>query len=356
MRLIRSNKGTAAVPLTGTRGSVILDNRKRTDRLIITVRGEVQVAGGPAGATRNGGRIESILSHAVNENGEDTYGLARAWLIRQLSEFDAGQPLAAQVLPASANLPIGVYPVFSQYAIDFASRRLIAPMETAFMERDPSSFLQLDTQITPGLNPVTTLVAPNAGATVTINSLTVTVEQEFAELAGATYPIYKPRFREQSENINGINPQALLYIKTQQRLRRMIIGAEVTVADGGVLITDDVVGALRLMGDGGQYVIGPNQTPFDVLVESQRFLTGGDTTFEGVSFTKDFAQHGRLANTIKPDVQFPNFRYEAAVAPSAIAGSSRVVYGLEELTRPNAANNWAVVSPTLPEWAATLGE
>lgn len=357
MRLIRSNKGTVSVPLTGARASVQLDNRKRTDRLIVTIEGELTVAGGPAGAVRNSGRLSSLLSHAVNENGEDTYGPARAYMLRQLAEADAMSPLAAVTLPAAANLPIGTYPLYEQYEIGFASRRIVGPSETAFMERDPNSYLYLDTFLTPGFNATATLVAPNGGATVTLANVTVTVEQIYADLAGAAYPLYKPRVREQLQTISGVNPAEIINFRTQQRLRRIAMASEATVtADGGVIITDDVILATRIIGDGGFNVIGPNQSAWEDLIESQRAIYGGDSTFEGAAFVQDFADHGRLSNTIFPFYQAPNFRAEASVQPSpSVVGSSRVVQLLEELTRPSAANGWAVVSAELPEWASELG-
>lgn len=355
-RIIRSNKGTLAVPLTGARAQVILDNRKRTKRLIVTIAALLTVAGAPGGAVRNDGRLSSILTHAVNENGEDTYGPNRAWMLRQLAEASAAQPLAAVTLPASGALPIAVYPLYEQYAINFGDPRIIGPSETDFMERDPSSFFTFDTFITPGINAVNSLVAPAGGSTITLSDVTVNVSQHYTDLAGANYPIYKPRTREELTTISGANPQELLYVKTQQRLRRLAIGAEATVtADGGVIITDDVILATRLIGDGGFNVIGPNQEAFENLVESQRADFGGDVTFRGAVLVSDFADNGRLSNTLYPQFQAPNFRYEASVQPSAIVGPSRVVKLIEELTRPDAANGWAVVSPELPEWAQTVG-
>lgn len=356
MRLIRSNKGTVSVPLTGARASVQLDNRKRTDRLIITIAATLTVAGAVAGAVRNGGRLSALLSHAVNENGEDTYGPSRAYMLRQLAEYDAMSPLAATTLPASANLPIAVYPLYEQYEIGFASRRIVGPSETAFMERDPNSYLYLDTFLTPGFNAANTLVAP-AGATLTLSGITVTVEQVYADLGGAAYPFFKPRLREQLQTVSGTNPSEMINVRTQQRLRRVALASEhVVAADGGVIITDDVILATRLIGDGGFNVIGPNQSNWTNLVQSQRAVAGGDSTYEGTAFISDFADHGRLANTIFPFYQAPNFRYEASVqvSPSSGAGTSRTVQVIEELTRPEASNGWAVVSSELPEWAREL--
>lgn len=357
MRLIRADKGTQPVPLTGARASIQLDNRKRNHRLIITIAAVLAVAGAPAGAVRNDGRLSTVISHAVNENGEDTYGPSRAWMLRQLAEYSALQPLAATTLPASGALPIGSYPLFEQYEINFADRRIVGPSETAFMERDPGQYLNLDTFLTPGVNPITTLVAPAGGSTVTLSNFTVTVEQVYADAAGASLPFYKPRLYEQMATIAGANPQEIINVKTQQRLRKLAIGAEGTVgADGGVIVVADVINAFRLIGDGGFNVVGPNQSNFVNLVQSQRAAAGGDVTFRGAVYVEDFANDGRLSNTIFPLYQTTNFRYEANVQPSVTAGvtSSRVVYVREELTRPDAVGDWAVVSAALPEWAIEI--
>ncbi|MBX3704587.1 MAG: hypothetical protein KF822_12500 [Steroidobacteraceae bacterium] len=350
-RLTRSNKGTKPVLLTGERTQVILDNRKRTKRLIIAIAGTLTVAGGPAGAVRNGGRLSTIYSHAVNENGEDTWGPNRAYMVRQLAEMRAAQPLAAETLPPSGALPIGVYPLFEEYAINFGYNGQVGPSETDFIERDPSSFLTLDTFLTPGFNAVTTLVAPAGGSTVTLSNLTVRVTQEFAELDGATLPVFKPRAREQVQPVAGTVAAELNYIKTQNRLRALIWSQEAVIgADGGVIVDTSVIMALRVIGDGGFNVIGPNQVPFRDLVDSQRLDFGGDVTWSGGIFGQDFAYNARLANTLFPAIQAPNFRGELAVQLSTLPGAttSRTVQLIEELTRPE-----GTVGP-LPEWAQTV--
>jgi hypothetical protein len=357
MRLILADKGTIPVPLNGTDALVQLDNRKRTDGVFVTVRAQIQVLGAPAGAVRNGGRISPILSHSMNENGEDTWGPARAWMIRQISESESAAPLAVTPLPASGALPIGVYDVYEQYFIPFASRQLVEPSETAFMERDPQSNLYLRTFITTGRNAITTLVAPAGGSTVQINSLTVNVKQLYADLSGAKLPVYKPRLRENSEPVVGTNPQQLVFLRSQQRLRRTAIGQELTLtADGGTVIVDDIILATRMIGDGGFNVIGPNQSSFEDLVEAQRFNSGGDSTFAGSCLVTNFAPLGRLKDTIFPAYQATNFRHEASVRLSPTgAGTSLIITELEELTRPDANGEWLVVDPVLPEWAASIG-
>ncbi len=352
MRLIRSNKGTAALNMAtaGTRVPVILDNRQRTNRLIVTIAATLTVIGFAAGPVRNGGRLSAVFQHAVNENGEDTFGIADAYMLRALAEYRAGQPLAGVTLPASAALPVAAYPLRETYEIAFGDRRSLDPAETYFMEADPSSFMQLDSLVIP--NAIPTLVAPGGlGATFTLTGITVTVEQEFATGAAGTLPLFKPRVRQLSQQVAGTNPQDIFYIKTQSRLRSLVVAAEAIVAaDGGRVIVSDVITALRLIGDAqNANVIGPNQTPYNILVDSQRQVAGGDVTALGAFFTAYFADNGRLSNTIVPASQFPNFRYELSDAISA-TGSTRVNVLMEELIRRAPVNGYNTVAPELPAW------
>lgn len=358
-RLIRVNKGTVPIALTGARASVILDNRVRTHGLVVTLRGTLTVAVAQAGATRNGGLLSTIFQFAVNENGRDTFGPARGYMLRQIAESLAAQPLGGTVVPASANVPIGVYPLEETFIIPFADRQ-INPAETAFMEEDPTSFFQLDVFCNLAAQAAAnTLVAPaGGGSTQVLSGLTMTVEQIYAPASQVSQlPIWKPRYRELAQVVAGANTDDLFFVKTESRLRRLTIAQEATItADGSLSVVNDIATALRLIGDVGN-VIGPNQSPYDSLVESMHAASGGDTSaFGGSVFTADFAPDGRLGDTIIPKLSFPNFRFEVNDAPSAIVGPSRLVVGIWELTRPIIPNSaYPVVDPKLPDWAVPAG-
>jgi hypothetical protein len=350
MRHILAPKGSVTFPtaLRGVRDHVTLDNRQRAVRLMVTIAAVLTVAGGPAGLVRNGGMLSNCVQFAVNENGEDTWGVVDGTLVRALAEFRASQPLGGTFLPASANLPIGAYTLRETFPIDFADPRCIDPMETAFKEQDPSSFFQLDMLV--NANAENTLVAPNGGATVTLGPVTLTVWQDFATAAAGSEPLFKPRVRQISQVIAGTNPADILYVKTNSRLRGLVIGAYATAADGGTIIVTDAINALRLIGDSANgNVIGPNQADFGDLVEFQRAIAGGDVTNLGAFLTSYFADNGRLGNTIVPVAQFPNFRYELNDAVSA-SGSTRAVVLVEELIRKPAVNGYPTVAPELPAW------
>lgn len=367
-RLTRNLKGTAVLTLAdgATRYPVILDNRMRTDRLIIRVRGTLNVTVGAAGAIRNGGDISAVVQHALNANGEDVFGIARGALLRFRSAYRSGQNTGVVRLgdgltvAQQAAVPVGAYPLESVYEINFSDRMNVVPGETAFMESDPSSFLQLDSIL--NANGPTSLVAPGA-ATLSLTGVTVQVEQVAAPAAGNALPVFRPRYRELSQVVAGANAQDTFYIKSAQRVAELIIAAETTVADGGTIYSAAVLNSLRLIGDGGANIIGPGQTPFSVLVDSMRSLTGGDVVLGANSegaldagaqikamFMADFAQYGRLKDTIVPQRQYPNFRIEANDQPDPAATTSRIVVGLTELVRPGEENGWPVVSPELPAW------
>lgn len=364
-RLTRNLKGTAVLALAdgATRYPVILDNRMRTDRLIIRTRGTLTVTVGAVGQIRNGGDISAVVQHALNANGEDVFGIARGFLLRQRTAYRAGQSikvvrLGDNLTIAQQNaLPIGVYNLESVYEMNFADRMNVIPGETSFMESDPSSFLQLDSIL--NANAVRTLVGAGAGTAV-LSNVTVQVEQVAAPAAGNALPVFRPRYRELSQVVAGANAQDTFYIKSAQRVAELIIAAETTLPDGGTVYSGAVINSLRLIGDNGANIIGPSQTPFSVLVDSMAEVAAGDLTFDvsnGTILTpvkairvEDFAQYGRLKDTIVPQRQFPNFRIEANDQPDPAATTSRIVVGLTELVRPGEENGWPVVTPDLPGW------
>lgn len=346
MLLPRSLKGTANIGLTGARSSVILDNRMRNQMFTITLRGTITVAGGAAGAVKNGGSLLAPFNLAVNENGEDTYGPARAWLLQALSEDDAASPEGFTRLPASANLPIGVYPLFEKFNVVFGMRQQLNDGETYFIERTPNNFFQVDGWLNP--NATVSLVGTNGGSTQTLTGVTMTVEQWAADAASGPLPVYKPRYREIQLPIVGIATQNPFYIRSESKISHLVIGAEATDAQGGTIIVADVITAARLLGDqAGQTLIGPNQIPFVDLVEGQRYDAGGDVTFLGAKFVFNAMRRGRLADLINAQA-YGNFRWELANQLSAGALPSNVICGIREMTTPAPRGPWAVVQAAAP--------
>lgn len=369
-RLTTNLKGTATLLLAdgATRYPVILDNRMRTDRLRVRVRGTLTVAVAAAGAIRNGGDISIAVQHALNANGDDVFGVARGSMMRFRSAYRSSQNTGVirlgdgLTVAQQAAVPVGVYPLESVYDISFADRTNIIPGETGFIESDPSSFLQLDNIL--NANGASSLVAgAGGGSTQVLSAVTVQVEQMSAPAAGNALPVFRPRYRELSQVVPGANAQDTFYIKSAQRVSELIIAAETTMADGGTVFSAAVINSLRLIGDGGANIIGPGLSLFPVLVDGMKQLTGGDVMLglnsqgaldigrpRKAMYMIDFAQYGRLKDTIVPQRMFPNFRIEANDQPDGAATTSRIIIGLTELVRPADENGWPVVTPELPEW------
>ncbi len=345
-RIYRNVKGTVALLADGNRQTINLDNRVQSGRLVATIAGILTVAGAPAGAVRNRGLLSSAIQLSVVENGRDTFGLARARVLRAIAERMAGQALPATALPASGALPIGVYPLRETFEIAFNNRLAVDPWETAYMEADPGSFFSVDALMTN--NAIACLVAVG-GATVTLTGVTVTIEQ-VADPARGTLPLFTPNYREQVQTVAGANPADLFYIKSRSRLRSLIFAPEAQTADGGVVEAPDVITALRLIGDDGRNIIGPTQTPWLSLVNDEASNTGG--LINPAYLFVNFQDNGRLTSTIVPSREYPNFRAEFADQLSALGVTSRIVCGITELTRTPPLNGYATVAPELPAWLA----
>lgn len=332
-------KGSTTLLPTGQRGRVQLDNRVQTNALGVRVTTTLVVSGVATGNLRTGGRPTNGLRFAVAENGNDQIGEIAMRPARLYAEAVAGQAFN-YTAPAGPTLAVGTH-VFEEYfVLPFSNPLGVDPFETAYKEADPSSFFTFEPLALPAL--IDCIVSVGA-ATVTA-SVVVEVEQ-FADPARATNPYFKPRWREITQNVNGTNQADIINIRTRQRLQALMISQEVTLASGGIVVVSDIVSALRLIGDDGRNVIGPNQTPWTALNRQQAAVQGGEIATDAKLV--NFQKSGRLSYTIVPESQFPNFRIEASDALSATAGSSRVRVVLFELTRPAPQNGYSVVS--LPE-------
>lgn len=348
----RDPKGQVLIPSPSIRYPVKLTNYQRTTRLWITLALIVNVAGVAAGAVKNHGLPSDVMQIAISENGEDTYGIAPAWMLRHMSQYRGGSPAPKTSLfdlgVSTTALPVGAHAISETFTIDFADPRQLDPLETAFMETDPTAYLQVEALLNP--NAAASLVAPGA-ATVTISGASMTVWQDFASGEIGQLPLWKPRVRSFSQTIAGTNADDPFFVKSQaSRIRSIVLSATATDSDGGTVIVSDAISAVRLIGDGrNANIIGPNKADFATLVESQRLLAGGDTAALEAIFMQYFADYGRLASTIDPR-RFPNLRFEMSDAVSA-SGSTVAQAIIEELTTPSQSPDYRVTSTALPPWA-----
>jgi len=345
-----------SVSLTPGRGfqGVNLDNRVKTRALRVTVSGGLDVSGAITGQVRNRGLASAGLQFQMTENGNVTYGLARMRILRALAEAGAAQSLYANsnvTTPlggGSGTLAVGQHAFREVFDIAFADPRSLNPMETAYMEATPNSFLTANFQAVSAF--IACLVDVGA-ADVELTSLEVSVEQ-MADSASSQLPFFKPWYQESELPVNGVAANLPLYIKTRSRVRSVMFAPEVVMADGGVVEAPDVITALRLIGDGGANIIGANQQDWRSLVAGQAASQGGQVS--AAYFLANFQEGGWLSRTILPEREYPNFRAEMATALSAILGSNSVVIAVNELTRtPPNASGYATVCPPqeLPAWA-----
>jgi hypothetical protein len=333
----------------GGRSYVQLDNRVQTACIELDISTELEVAGFAAGPVRGDGRVTNGLRLVpISENGTDMVGEVRGRAARLIAEAQAGQAFPAVTLPASAALPIGVYPIREKIFINLYDPQGADPVETSYMEADPSSPLRCEAEAIGAM--IDTLVGVGAlGATVTLAPIVISVTQH-EDPARSSLPLATPRWRQIIQTINGTNPDDLFRIPTRQRLRSLLFMQEAQLATGGIVAVDDAFLALRLIGDDGRNIIGPQQQGFQSLVESQAALQGGEIAYD--AFYQNFQRMGRLSYTIVPEREYPNFRAEISDAISATGTTSRGVVTVCELIRRPPQNGYPTVVPptiTLPD-------
>lgn len=336
-RAYQNVKGSTTLTPTGARGRIQLDNRVQTNAIAVRVRTTLVVTGATTGNIRADGRPTNALRFAVSENGNDTIGEMSMRAARLISESQAGQAYAF-TRPAGPTLAVGTH-VFDEYFILNLSNPLgVDPFETAYKEADPNSFFTFEPLALTNL--IDSVV--DAGAAVVTASCVVEVEQH-ADPARSSLPWFKPRYREIVQQITGTNPADILNIRTRQRLSGILLMQEAQLATGGIVPVSDAITALRLIGDDGRNLIGPNQTGWSPLVTQQAGRQSGQIVQDAVFL--NFQRAGRLSYTIVPEREYPNFRFELADLVSATGTTTRLRAIVCELTRTPPTNGYAVVAP-----------
>lgn len=350
MFLRKSYKGTQTnVPGAGWQ-YVQLDNRKRNSRIRIKLSVPLTQAGGVGGAVKNGGSLLAAVQLKINENGNDTYGPFDGFVFKQLAEYDAGQPLDFVRLPASANLPVAAYALEETFEIIFSKRQQAIPSETAYLEANPNQPLQVGFRVIP--NALVTLVGP--GNTQTLGTFTMEVEQEDATVDGAPLPLYKPFGEVATLQVAGASTNLPMDLRITNRIQDLVIYGTGTDADGGLIYSSAVINALALRGTGSdQDIIGPDLTPFDVLVNSQREYASGDVAFLNAFYQHSFTPFGTLSDVLDPTT-YTNLRaYLNVSVPAGLTGVA-VNVAVRELTIPaTVVQNYPMVlqGDARPAWA-----
>lgn len=345
-------QGTSEPLVTNARRKVTLDNARRNLRLHVRLQGPVVVAGGTAGAAKNGGSLLATCLLALTENGNDTMRLLPAWLYAMLASYDAAQPLNFARLPDNATA--GTYELFEEFSFPFANRWQARGQETAYFESNDGQPFELTAIRLP--NASLNLAAVGA-ATVTLGDLTVSVTQDYTYVEPDTsLPLFRPGIEVLEQNIAGASSQLPVDFKIDERVSDVVTVAMAEDADGATIFVPagGVINALAFRGSNrGEEIIGPTPVPYASLVSYQREFAGGDVGFLDAGYVHSFIRDGMLSGSIRAG-DFKNLRMYLDCQPLAGATNSRVLFAVRTLTRPKPASNGRQsVAPeaALPAWA-----
>lgn len=344
--------GTSDPVTTGQRQRVALNNGLRNLRLHVRISAPVVVAGGTAGAAKNGGSLLACILLALTENGNDTMRLLPAWVYQIFSSFDAAQPLGFARLPDNA--AAATYDLYEEFSIPFAQRWQARGKETAYFESNDNQPFELTAIRLPNasLN-----IAAAGAATVTVGDITISVTQDFTDVEpGITLPLFRPGMEVLEQPVSGASSQLPVDFKIDERVSDILTVAMYEDADGATIFgaAGTVLNALAFRGSNrGEEIIGPTPVPFASLVDYQREFAGGDVGFLSAGYLHSFTRDGLLSTSIRAG-NFRNLRMYLDCQPAAGATNSRVLFAVRTLTRPKPSSGGRlVVAPdaALPAWA-----
>lgn len=340
--MFRSQKNPRAsiTPVVGSTDRVYsrLINAVQSHYVELTFRGTLTISVAAATAIRNRGSILACFDEiGIDENGRDRH-LYKGTVLRFLSEMSAPSELSRQRVTSTA---VAAYPLEESVRIYFAHPFAAQPRETAFIERDVKSLLQVFTRL--NANP-TAMLASAGAATLALTNLSVDVMHAY-DPAETALPYFIPSVRQQVHVVPSANGQDPEFIRTSNALRAIVISQESTT-DGEV---DDIINKLAFRGD-FRDIIGPSGYSWKDLVLGSEYGFGGDvaTDVQGIQHRRahcelNFQEHGRLSNILNPN-QDNNLRFEFDCQPSVQgAGTSQIRITLLELERVP-----GLVDPKLP--------
>jgi hypothetical protein len=340
-------RGTTPTMTAGSRSTIDLINGVQTHGFWVTVTAQLDIT--VAGTSIvNGGSILAALTFFLNQNGEDIWqqdGLIAGFIMQCYSQ----SVVTANVRAANAGVQAAT--LLNERVYLYATNPYsVIPRETAFQENDPRQRFQLQPLL--AANPYAQVIRAGTG---TITNVQVSVEHEYVANISAL-PFLRPRIREQVEPVNGTNPFLPSFVKTNNRIRGLIIKQETDVAG----LVGDIINSVALRGDNGD-LFGPQQIPYDDLAHKQETEFGGAAYNAAGTIVKkslvfiNFQTWGRLANVLYPWRDYLNFRLEFNCQPSVTAGAtnSRIRIQLLELERAQPVAGRNIVTPTLPAFLET---
>jgi hypothetical protein len=350
---ILNYRGASNVLTAGQRTAMPLVNGVQTQRLWVTVTGTLTITASAGPVILNRGSLLGALTFFVNENGTDVWQQDGriAGFVTQC--FAPSNVLPNLRLTSTAN---AAYALKERVCLFASSPIAAVPRETAFLESDPRQRFEL--QVLLAANGVANIAS---GVTATLTNVQFSIEQDYNATETAL-PILRPRIREQVETISGANPAYPSYIKSNNRIRGIIIQQDTT----GAGEVNDIINSLAIRGDNGD-LIGPQPVPMEDLAAMQQLEFGGavyngaagaptaPSPANGAYLMFHYQKFGRLKNVLFPWRDYTNFRIEFNCQPSvtAGAGTSNIRIQLLELERPAPVAGRNLVTPTLPAWLDT---
>jgi hypothetical protein len=333
-----TSRGTMTVaPAGGLRSQLRLLNNKRTIRLYITVRATVQVTT-LATSLRNKGNAAALLRLYVNENGKDRMTLDGRVASHLTACYAANTPTNTR----QSALTVATYNLVERIVVHFSPRQAVVPSETCFAETSPTAPLFLEAEAY--ANGFARLFGGGAGS---VSSLTVECEQEFVDEADAPLPFFVTTYREQIENVSGVNSAYPIFIRSANKLRGIVISQD---SDTGEV--SDILSTIALRADNGD-IIGPNPVTYDnfaQMMENEmagQVYTPSDAQRSRSHVFINFQQEGRLSRLVDPYRDFTNLRLEFGTTTSTETNPKvRITY--IEMERPQPVDGRVLVTPLLP--------
>lgn len=334
----------AAALLDGQQTQIDLTTAVQNKRFHCTLTGDltVTVASVAPFIVNRGSLWAAIDEIAIAEGGFKTWQQCSGRMLRFLTGCMASDLLPATRLTAAQAVVAATYGLLEEAVFNFANPLSMAPRETNYMELNSQQTFQV--KLTRNALGVFTILAAGGGAAGTLTNVFCRVQQDYA-VAENTLPYLRPEFTFQQVPVNGATAALRMLLQTQDRVRGIVIQQD---TDRGE--QSDIINSLRLRGDNGVDIIGPDQILFADLVRQQPLkFAGVDAGTPGYLFI-DFQEWGRLSSVLYPNVQTTNLRFEFNCQPSVVAGAtnSRINVGILSYTRPAPKVGKNVVTPELP--------
>ena len=293
----------ASASADGQRANTQMDNNKRTERINMRVRGQVDITVAGTGLANRGSILGAITTMGFSDGGTDKVQ-CDARLLRFIDEAMAPSALPATRL-AAAGVQAGTI-LDETVTVWLAAPRTIQPNETKYAEVNKQLALQ------PFITPNRVISAVAKGATGTITNLSVSVEQLYDDLVN-TPPWLTIYQRQIVQDVTGSNPALKVDLRGSRFIRGLAIQQD---TDQGEV--SDIINGIVLRGDSFS-LYGDRPISFADLYAHQADEIGGALP-PGYLWI-DFARYGRLSTMWNP-YQDTNLRFELDVQPSLVAGAT----------------------------------